>query len=61
MTTPDRTRPGALRHAEHLPHWGSTGRTPERAYGAQSGTQSTLGRSRSRRQTYPAAEQNTTA
>lgn len=36
------------------------GHTPECAYGAQSGAQSALGRSRSRRWTYP-AEQNNTA
>lgn len=33
--------------------------TPECAYGAQSGTQSALGRSRSRRQTYSAGQSTT--
>jgi len=57
------TRQNALRRAQThrtpTPVVGAE-HAPERAYGAQSGIQSALGRSRSRRKTYP-AEQNATA
>jgi len=60
MTTPrQNTLRRAQTHRTPTPVVGSRS-TPERAYGAQNGTQSALGRSRSRWQTYP-AEQSTTA